>query len=327
MKQSTSHTGARDSEIAELIAVLHETEQRLDTLTAGEIDAVFNSDGQLFLLRRAQEKLRLTNAAKQSGILDALPANIALLDQCGIVVSVNDRWRAFARANGYRGLDYGIGADYVETCRQAKGADSSGAATVADGILSVLEGQSANFSFEYSCNSPEERRWFEMMATPLAGQSSGVVVMHVDITERKFSEQRLQESERRFSEMLGNIELISVMVDRDARITYCNPYLLRISGRNREDVIGHDWYEVLAAPDTRSLKNSRFPLILAGDPEAMHGESEILLATGESRLIRWNHTLLRSDLGMLSGPRASARTLPNVDVLPPGLSTSIESKL
>jgi len=302
MKQPAAEVGGHESEIAELIAVLSQTERRLDALTAGGIDAVLNSDGQVQLLGRAQEQLRLSTAAKESSILDALPANIALLDGHGTVVSVNQRWREFALANGYSGSDFGVGSSYTGICRQSKGDKSSEAMAVADGLSSMLEGRSGGFSIAYPCDSPKEKRWFEMTATPLVGQSSGgIVVMHIDTTERNLSEQRLLQSQRRFSEMLGNIELLSFMADRDARITYCNPYLSKLSGRRAEDVIGQDWYEVFAPPESRGLKNSHFAQILAGDREALHGESELLLASGERRLIRWNHTLLRSGLDEVVG--------------------------
>ena len=72
-----------NEEISALIETLHETEQRLEELTAGEVDTVADRDGRTFLLRRAQEQLRHSEAAKQAAILNALPAHIALLDTQG----------------------------------------------------------------------------------------------------------------------------------------------------------------------------------------------------------------------------------------------------
>ncbi|MEA3153368.1 MAG: hypothetical protein QOK44_957, partial [Betaproteobacteria bacterium] len=46
----------------------------------------------------------------------------------------------------------------------------------------------------------------------------------------------LRESERRFSDLLRNVELVSLMLDREARITYCNDYLLRLTGWRHEEV-------------------------------------------------------------------------------------------
>jgi PAS domain S-box-containing protein len=116
-----------------------------------------------------------------------------------------------------------------------------------------------------------------------------------DITERKRADQKLRESERRFGDMLGNVELVSLMLDREARITYCNDYLLRLTGWRSEEVIGRDWFALFIAPELHHLKTSFFQDILANRPEAMHDENEILTRSGERRLIHWNNSVLRSD--------------------------------
>ena len=78
-----------DEEISALIETLQANLQRLEELTAGEVDAVADSHGRPFLLRDAQDQLRNSDAAKQAAILNALPAHIALLDDHGRIVSVN----------------------------------------------------------------------------------------------------------------------------------------------------------------------------------------------------------------------------------------------
>src|ERR1700682_4007869 len=101
-------------EVAALIATLLETERRLEELTAGEVDTVSDRDGRTFLLRRAQEQLRQSEAAKQAAILNALPAHIALLDTRGLIISVNEAWRRFGSANAVQGPGHGIGVNYLE---------------------------------------------------------------------------------------------------------------------------------------------------------------------------------------------------------------------
>ena len=38
--------------------------------------------------------------------------------------------------------------------------------------------------------------------------------------------------------MLDNVDLLSLMLDGEARITYCNDYLLQLTGWARDEVIG-----------------------------------------------------------------------------------------
>ncbi len=175
-----------DAELSALIETLHRTEQRLDALTAGQVDTVSDQAGHTFVLRRAQEQLRHTEAAKQAAILNALPAHVALLDPEGIIVSVNEAWRCFAIANAAQAPGHGVGLSYLEICDRAHGADSAGSQQAAAGIRSVLAGTAETFSLEYPCHSPTQQRWFLMTVARLAvDRRNGAVVMHVDVSAKK----------------------------------------------------------------------------------------------------------------------------------------------
>jgi PAS domain-containing protein len=136
-------------EVSALIETLHQTGQRLEELTAGEVDTVADRDGRTFMLRRAQDQLRHSEAAKQAAILNALPAHIALLDTQGLIISVNEAWQRFGSANVLQGPGYGIGVNYLEICDSAREDDASEAHQVAKGIRSVLGGGVKSFSIEY----------------------------------------------------------------------------------------------------------------------------------------------------------------------------------
>jgi PAS domain S-box-containing protein len=176
-------------EISALIDTLLATERRLVELTAGEVDAVAGRDGRTFLLQRAQEQMRLSETVKQAAILNALPAHIALLDGQGVIISVNEAWQKFGRANEMGIRDCGVGLNYVEVCDHARGGYSFEARRVAAGIRTVLDGSEKSFSIEYPCHSTTEQRWFLLTVAPMAGGApNGAVVMHVDITARKRGE-------------------------------------------------------------------------------------------------------------------------------------------
>jgi diguanylate cyclase (GGDEF)-like protein/PAS domain S-box-containing protein len=124
--------------------------------------------------------------------------------------------------------------------------------------------------------------------------------LEVEIDEHNRAQEALIESEKRFRDLLGNVELVAMMLDKNARITYCNDYLLQVSGWRREDLLGRNWFEIFTPSEVTHLK-SVFASLLTDLPQARHHENEILTRSGERRLIRWNNSLLRSGDGEVIG--------------------------
>ncbi|MEO8279489.1 MAG: bifunctional diguanylate cyclase/phosphodiesterase [Ideonella sp.] len=184
--RSAEVTPARD-ELPALIKTLLDTGQRLEVLTAGEVDTVSDATGRTVLLRHAQDYLRRIETLKQAAILDALPAHVALLNTEGTITLVNEGWRQFARENAMQSKGAGVGMSYLAVCDSARGNDMFGAKQAATGIRAVLSGELKRFVHEYACHAPSEQRWFMMIVTPLAADNPlhGVVVMHMDISLRQ----------------------------------------------------------------------------------------------------------------------------------------------
>lgn len=290
-----------DEEILALTETLRENMQRLESLCMGEAQGGADGESRKLLMQHVKEQLYYSESNRQSAILNALPAHIALLDHQGRIIQVNEAWRRFSLGNLLQGPGYGIGVNYLSICDKATGDNSCEAQQVAAGIRSVLNDGVKHFSIEYPCHSATEQRWFLMIATPMIyGRQNGVVLVHINITERVFATLELGESERRFSDMLGNVDLASVMLDVNARITYCNEYLLRLTGWKYEEVIGQDWFETFM-PDKHGDIRTVFQALLANDSDARHRENEIVTRSGESRLFRWNNSVLRSVAGEVIG--------------------------
>jgi PAS domain S-box-containing protein len=130
-----------------------------------------------------------------------------------------------------------------------------------------------------------------------------------DVTERKLAQDELHESERRFRKMLDNLELVSVMLDRDANITYCNDYFLRLTGWQREEVIGANWFERFAPPENVDELRKAFDLLLTDGHEIRHYANEILTRSGDRRLLQWNNSLVYSPSGKAIGTASIAEDI------------------
>jgi diguanylate cyclase (GGDEF)-like protein/PAS domain S-box-containing protein len=228
-------SGDASEEISVLIRTLRETDQRLDELTAGQIDTVADRDGRSFLLQHAQGELRYAEAARQAAILNALPAHIILVDANGLIISVNDAWHRLACRNALVDRTYGIGLDYLAACDAASGDFAPDAHKVAAGIRAVLAGTAPRFCLEYPCKSPAEQLWFLLTVTPLDDERpKGAVVMHVDVTDQKRGEER----SRRFGKAMDAIDDAIYLVDRSSmRFVHVNDAACRMQNRTREQLL------------------------------------------------------------------------------------------
>lgn len=233
-----------DKEISTLIQTLHQTSQRLEELTSGEVDTVADREGRPFLLQHVQANLRHVDAARQAAILNALPANIALVDAQGIIVSVNDAWRRFAATSAIQGVGAAVGINYLEICDRAHGDGATQAHQVAAGVRTVLNGDVKSFSIEYPCHLPFEQRCFLLMATPLSdGLPSGAVIMLLDVTERKRDEEALQ----RFAGAMDAIVDAVLLIDRSSmRFIHVNAAACRYLDATRESLLTQNPWTILS---------------------------------------------------------------------------------
>ena len=122
-----------------------------------------------------------------------------------------------------------------------------------------------------------------------------------EIVERRRAEESLKESNRRFSDILSTISLVAVCLDCRGRITFCNDYLLDLTGWSRQEVMGRDWFELFIPPE---IHDGLSQLFAAGRLRASlpaHHENEIITREGEHRVINWSNTILRDNSGKVIG--------------------------
>lgn len=158
--------------------------------------------------------------------------------------------------------------------------------------------------YELDIESQSGRRVALELSTRLIyseGQPVGVQGIARDITGRKRADEALTESERRFREMLENIQLVAFMLDAQGNLTFCNDYLLLMTGWQREEVIGRNWFEIFIPEEQGEVLQNIFTEMISHGTTPLHLESELQTRTGERRLISWNNTLLRDPQGKVVG--------------------------
>jgi signal transduction histidine kinase len=127
----------------------------------------------------------------RQAVLDALPAEVVVLDRRGIIIAVNEAWRRFASENdGSENLRAGVGLDYVAACRGIQGEGAEQANLIVEGMEAVIQGRSSHFSHEYPCHTAVRQRWFALTAAPVDREPAAAVVVHSEITERRLAGER-----------------------------------------------------------------------------------------------------------------------------------------
>ena len=123
--------------------------------------------------------------------IDALSAHVAVLDEGGTIIAVNEAWRRFAQENDFAAPHYGIGMSYLGVCERAA-ASSPEFAETATALRDILGGAKREFRVEYPCAGPKGTRWFQLrMTRPRRDRPIHVVMAHEDITEAKQAEEAL----------------------------------------------------------------------------------------------------------------------------------------
>ena len=158
--------------------------------------------------REAAESFRLTGQYINVAI-DSLSANIAILDENGLILETNRSWQQFGKKNQLESSANTLGLNYLEICDSTVGTpeEVEKAREVADGIRRVIAWELEEFGTDYPCHSPEKKRWCYVRATRLEGTGPlRVVVSHEDVTDIKLVEETLRERELELELQKQNLE-------------------------------------------------------------------------------------------------------------------------
>ncbi|MFO7886585.1 MAG: PAS domain S-box protein [Desulfobacteraceae bacterium] len=170
-------------------------------------------------------------------VVDSLPEHIAVLDNNGIIVYVNQAWKNFAQENHLASNNYCIGVSYFDLCNKTMGAERDQALYVASQLNDLLTGKIDGFSIEYPCHSPQSHRWFRLNLTGfMVDNRPWAVAAHENITLRSRAEREL----RRLSRAVEYSPVSVVITDVDGVIEYVNPKFEQVTGYTRDEVIGRD---------------------------------------------------------------------------------------
>jgi diguanylate cyclase (GGDEF)-like protein/PAS domain S-box-containing protein len=232
------------------------------------------------ITERKQVELALTlSQCFVQSVLDSLTAHVCVIDECGVIVAVNQAWRAFATGNDGMADQLSEGVNYLDACTRAAMLPAqvgNEGQTFGALLADVLAGRVAQFEFEYSCHSPDQRRWFLARASRIAGSDPlRVVVAHDNVTELKQAQESARQGEAMLLDLAASIPGAMFRLEHRAdvgwRFSYFSPGLQSLFELTPDE----------ACRDTQALRRC----ILAGDLPAHDESIRAVLGQGTD----WEH--------------------------------------
>ncbi|HYE75511.1 MAG TPA: ATP-binding protein, partial [Blastocatellia bacterium] len=169
---------------------------------------------------------------------------IAILNEHGKIIEINEAWRRIVEANKWAEDGYGVGKNYLEICQLYNGLPEAHA--VASGISDVINNRCSQYYAEYACDIAGKKRWFALRVTHFAGSNPvRIVVAHEDITERKKAEEEIQRAHAETERLIGAFQSILIAVNEEGKITRWNKAAQNIFGLDESQTIGQTFRECI----------------------------------------------------------------------------------
>jgi two-component system CheB/CheR fusion protein len=167
------------------------------------------------------------------GILDSTSAHVAVVNDSGDIICVNESWKRFAAQNSAWPEPLGVGQNYFEACRKAA-ASCPEVGGYLKAFEALLAGEKSHFEAEYPCHSAADQRWFLMTADPLPGKHRGLVITHVNITELK----QLEARSRQLAVLVESAGEAIIGRNLEGAIVTWNPAAERLFGYPAAEAVG-----------------------------------------------------------------------------------------
>lgn len=172
-------------------------------------------------------------------------------------------------------------------------------------MKSICENPAASEQSINEYRLPDGRRvwiaWTNKAIYDTKGNLVEVLRIGTDITERKMAEEALAVAEKTFRDLLETIQLVAILLDREGNITFCNDYLLHLTGWKKEEVFGRNWFDLFIPHEKRDDINAVFASVINGEKYHLHHENTIVARYEKEYLISWNNTVLHDLNGEITG--------------------------
>jgi PAS domain S-box-containing protein len=119
------------------------------------------------------------------------------------------------------------------------------------------------------------------------------------ILERRRIQRALHREHQFADRILQTAEAVVLVLDLEGRVVHVNPHLSRIAGWTADEIAGSDWFDSCVPEEGRVALRDVCERAAAGN-ETRGIIGRILTKKGRLRQIRWAHTALKDERGMVT---------------------------
>ncbi len=142
------------------------------------------------------------------------------------------------------------------------------------------------------------------------GKLQHSISVHLDITERKQTEQALRSEEERSRMYLDMAGVILLALDKEGKVVLANPKACSVLGGEEGEIIGKDWFESFIPEHERREVWRVFQQLMSGTVEpAEYVENQVLTLGDNLRWVAWHNTLIKSGAGGILGTFSSGEDI------------------
>lgn len=191
-------------------------------------------------MERSEQTYRALSHTLET-LLNALPIQVALIDENGAIVRTNRLWKKFHVEHPAAVDIMDEGDNLLDRFPRVAG-QSGKPVRVASGVQSVLRGASAQYVCEIQLQRDERLYWYQLAVVPVPAPDNaaraGAVVMLTDITQSRKTQEELNLREQEFKALAENAPDMVLRLDIDGRFLYANPAVASAAGLAADAIVG-----------------------------------------------------------------------------------------
>jgi signal transduction histidine kinase len=137
-----------------------------------------------------------------AAVLSSVHDQIAVLDEDGTIIEVNESWRRAVQLAHPARYDRVLAGDsYLDACRRAAESGDPACGEHLRALQDVLEGRETRYHFEHLEPAGMEPAWIEVSIEKLQRPEGGAVVTRADVTLRKRAEQEARNQQQQLAHL------------------------------------------------------------------------------------------------------------------------------